>query len=87
MKVSAVIALVEPLELDSEVKQKIMSLISGIGDGDEVPSDIKNQIIELLDLEIETNELLAESYDEMTQEIDQYHANLGQAIANKNNNL
>jgi len=80
MKVSAIKTLVEPLELDSEVKQKIFALMASFGDDDELPLETKNQVLELLDLEIETNELLAQTYDQMTQEIDKYHAEVGQAI-------
>lgn len=83
MKVSAIKQLIDPLELDPEVKQRIYTLICNFNDSDEVPIDIKNQILELLDLEIETNELLAQTYDQLTGEIDKYNTGLSQVIADK----
>ena len=60
------------LELDPEVRAKIDSLLNPLKLSADVPQNVIDQITKLLDLEIDTNELMAQAYEKTGQEIDTY---------------
>ncbi len=73
--------LVSPLELDPEVKTRIEELLQPFAPEAEVPEDIRDKVLELLDLEVETNELLAQAYENTAQNVDQFISEAEQAAA------
>ena len=80
MNTQAIRDLVATLELDAEVKAKIESYLSPLESSAEVPKETLDKVVELLDLEVETNELLAQAYEKTGQEIDSYLEKVDQTV-------
>lgn len=79
MTIQKIRDIISPLELDPEVKDRITQLLAPLPPEGELPREIKDQVLELLDLEIDTNELLAQAYEKTASDVDQYVSDIEQA--------
>ena len=81
MNTQSVRNLISTLELDPEVKTRIESYLAPLDANAEVPKEVLDQIDELLSLEMDTNELLAQAYEQTGQEVDNYLKDIDKAVS------